>query len=66
MSLQTSTITNFGTNNVAIYNLLAFALIPDPSGIKKWRVKNSECVKENTSIQINKVFERFTCKLFKE
>jgi hypothetical protein len=35
MSLKTSTITNVGSKNVAIYNLIAFTLIPDPSGIKK-------------------------------
>ena len=66
MSLKTSTITNIGSKNVAISNLKAFTLIPNPSGIKKWRVKNFEYIKEKTSIEINKFYEGFICKLFKE
>ena len=59
MTLQTSTITNFGSKIVAICNLIAITFIPDPSGIKKWSVKNYEYIKEKTSIEINKFFEGF-------
>ena len=59
MSLKVSTITNVGSKIVAICNLIAITFIPDPSGNKKWRVKNYEYIKEKTSIEINKFFEGF-------
>lgn len=51
MSLKTSTITNVGSKNVAIYNLIAFTLIPDPSGIKKWRVKIMNTLKKKLQLK---------------